>query len=65
MGEKDKPISFPLITSYADDINFLATSLSEQQQMYPVFAKVLAKFGFSVNAEKSVLVLRSPDKQLY
>lgn len=65
MGEKDKEISFPLVTSYADDLNFLSTSVADLQRMYPVFTRVLKEFGFSINVEKSVLLLRSADEQLH
>lgn len=65
MCKKDKDITFPLITAYADDISFLSTSLTDLQRMYPFFVSVLAEFGFTINVSKTVLLLRSPDQQLH
>lgn len=61
MGERNRNISFPLITSYADDITILATSLQDLERMYPIFVTVLKEFGFTINVAKTVLLLRSPN----
>lgn len=65
LGESEKPIQLPMLTAYADDINFLALSLKSLQRIYPVFVKWLSEFGLSINPSKCVLVLRSPDQLLH
>lgn len=65
LGEINEDITMPAISAYADDLTILASSINHLQRLLPVLISNLKTYGLSINATKSVLLLKSDNQQLH
>lgn len=65
LGETADKLGLPFISAYADDLNLFACDLKTLEETLTALIEELSLYGLKINAEKSVLLVKTPNQRIH
>lgn len=59
IGEKEKKLTLPALSSYADDMTLLTSKYRDMKIIFPIVQEALEECGLEINPQKSALLAKS------